>query len=225
MSLIERIKEELTLEAVLDHFGAEVPTWRSRPFNVRCFLPGHDDVNPSMTIYPQEGRAWCYGCQRGGDLLDISAIMLNTDVRGGVKYWADRLGLQGFPISREERKRMHRDRVAREIKRRCHHFSHAIERGMPRPLGPDLVELWHYAFEVKDQIDEKAWQDGGPRDKQAAIPYVRELKVWRKRWSRLLAEANGEGWEGAKSLAQVKPIPPPSFLHPPAKLNRGVSGS
>lgn len=41
MTLIERIKEELTLEACLDHFGVEVPPRGRDPVMVRC--PWHED--------------------------------------------------------------------------------------------------------------------------------------------------------------------------------------
>lgn len=45
---------------------------------VRCPLPGHDDKTPSFTVYPDDdegrGRWWCYGCLRGGDVVDLAAL-------------------------------------------------------------------------------------------------------------------------------------------------------
>jgi hypothetical protein len=36
----------------------------------RCALPDHEDKTPSFYIYPP-GRFWCYGCGRGGDVVDL----------------------------------------------------------------------------------------------------------------------------------------------------------
>ncbi|MFW6113354.1 MAG: CHC2 zinc finger domain-containing protein [Actinomycetota bacterium] len=215
MTLIERIKEELTLEAVLDHFGAEVPAWRSRPFNIRCFLPGHEDMNPSTTIYPQEGRAWCHGCQRGGDILDLTAIMLNTDIKGAVEYWSRRLNLEARRPSAEEAARRHRARARRRIRERCHAFSRVVEKDMPRPRDPSLLSAWDAAWCSKDAIDEHAWLNGGPKDKAEAEAYIRELKAWRERWETFLVEMNG-GWGGRiKSLAHGGLYRRLSFFYPP----------
>jgi hypothetical protein len=39
-------------------------------FTGRCPLPDHEDNTPSFYIYPP-GRWWCYGCGRGGDVVDL----------------------------------------------------------------------------------------------------------------------------------------------------------
>jgi hypothetical protein len=39
-------------------------------FDGRCPLPDHEDKSPSFYIYPP-GRYWCFGCGRGGDVVDL----------------------------------------------------------------------------------------------------------------------------------------------------------
>ena len=39
-------------------------------FTGRCPVPDHEDRTPSFYIYPP-GRWWCYGCSRGGDVIDL----------------------------------------------------------------------------------------------------------------------------------------------------------
>lgn len=39
-------------------------------FVARCALPDHEDKTASFYIYPP-GRWWCYGCGRGGDVVDL----------------------------------------------------------------------------------------------------------------------------------------------------------
>ena len=36
----------------------------------RCPLPDHEDRSPSFYCYP-DGRWWCFGCNRGGDVVDL----------------------------------------------------------------------------------------------------------------------------------------------------------
>jgi DNA primase len=39
----------------------------------RCPLLGHDDKTPSFYVYPETGSFWCFGCQRGGDVVHLAA--------------------------------------------------------------------------------------------------------------------------------------------------------
>ena len=39
----------------------------------RCPLPGHDDRSPSFTVYLETNSWWCFGCLRGGDVVDLAA--------------------------------------------------------------------------------------------------------------------------------------------------------
>jgi len=36
-----------------------------------CPLPGHEDKSPSFVAYPETERFWCFGCLRGGDVVDL----------------------------------------------------------------------------------------------------------------------------------------------------------
>ncbi|MGC4107022.1 MAG: CHC2 zinc finger domain-containing protein [Thermomicrobiales bacterium] len=38
----------------------------------RCPLPGHNDDDPSFTVYVSDNRTWCFGCWRGGDVIDLT---------------------------------------------------------------------------------------------------------------------------------------------------------
>ena len=39
-------------------------------------MPDHEDRTPSFYIYPP-GRWWCYGCGRGGDVVDLQSLCGN----------------------------------------------------------------------------------------------------------------------------------------------------
>lgn len=41
-------------------------------FMGKCPLPGHDDSSASFYVYPKTKSFWCFGCQRGGDVIDFA---------------------------------------------------------------------------------------------------------------------------------------------------------
>lgn len=46
---------------------------------VRCPIPDHTDKTPSFCIWPAEGRCWCFGCSRGGDVVDLASLAWGID--------------------------------------------------------------------------------------------------------------------------------------------------
>jgi CHC2 zinc finger len=43
-------------------------------FRGKCPLPDHEDDTPSLWVYP-ESRSWyCFGCNRGGDVIDYARL-------------------------------------------------------------------------------------------------------------------------------------------------------
>src|SRR5829696_6755504 len=39
-----------------------------------CPLPDHDDKTPSFTVYPASEGWWCFGCNRGGDVVRLATL-------------------------------------------------------------------------------------------------------------------------------------------------------
>ena len=48
-------------------------------WTARCPLPDHDEKTPSFTVYPGDRGWWCYGCNRGGDVVDLARIAWGID--------------------------------------------------------------------------------------------------------------------------------------------------
>jgi hypothetical protein len=125
-------------------------------FTGRCAIPDHEDRTASFYIYPP-GRFWCYGCGRGGDVVDLEfycgdygelwEAMMSLAVEYGVE-------LPQRPASwfaRQERQKPIRDgidSVRREIKRR------RLFRCFILPVI-DTIE----AEEEREQELERAWSD------------------------------------------------------------------
>lgn len=189
MNAIEAIKQQISIEGCLIHFGVEIPPRGRDPVMVRC--PWHEDGDPSMAVYRKKGRAWCFACNRGGDVLDITGIQLNTDIKGAVTYWSHRLRIVPSSSTASETARARRVRTLRRIRERCHAFSRAVERGMPRPHEPELLSLWDACYEAKDAIDERYRHGRGLKNKEQAMAYLKELRAWRARWGELLYTPKG----------------------------------
>jgi hypothetical protein len=47
----------------------------------RCPLPDHEDRSPSFTVYPGDGGWWCFGCLRGGDVVELARLAWGYDKR------------------------------------------------------------------------------------------------------------------------------------------------
>ena len=66
----EAIRDVVPLEEVARHYTKLEPFGGKAWFTGRCPLPDHEDKTPSFYVYPP-GRWWCYGCGRGGDVVDL----------------------------------------------------------------------------------------------------------------------------------------------------------
>src|SRR5215217_7315964 len=47
----------------------------------QCPWPDHEDRSPSFTVYPETNSCWCYGCLRGGDVVELARLAWGYDER------------------------------------------------------------------------------------------------------------------------------------------------
>jgi DNA primase len=80
---IEAIRERHPIEQVIAAY-ADLRS-AGRHLTARCPLPGHNDHNPSFVVYPDEGRFWCFGCQRGGDVFAFIQLVEQVSFREAVE--------------------------------------------------------------------------------------------------------------------------------------------
>lgn len=60
---------------IVDYIGAHT-VLRQRGINWtgKCPLPDHEDSTPSFTVYPKTRSWYCFGCNRGGDVIDYAKL-------------------------------------------------------------------------------------------------------------------------------------------------------
>lgn len=195
---IEEIKRSLSIEEVLSHFGVDVPARGRDPVMVRC--PWHEDRVPSLAVYRREGKAWCYACQVGGDVLDVTALFLQDDIGKAIRYWADRLGLEvDRPLSPEERKRLREEERRRKERRICQEIARRgsllAEQGLPRPRNLEELEVYDHIYTAKDRLDEGLeWVE----DRNTLLLFLSGLRAWRRKFEIATMHASRKSPGGTK---------------------------
>jgi hypothetical protein len=66
----EAVRDAAPIAEVASRYTKLEPLGGNAWFVGRCALLDHEDKSPSFYIYPL-GRWWCYGCGRGGDVVDL----------------------------------------------------------------------------------------------------------------------------------------------------------
>lgn len=69
---VEAIKAAHPLADFATRYGIQLA--RSGPRFV-ALCPFHDETRPSFTIFPASNRWWCFGCRRGGDVIDLVRLL------------------------------------------------------------------------------------------------------------------------------------------------------
>ncbi len=54
--------------------------------NIRCPFPDHPDKNPSFSFILTSNRCWCFGCGRGGSVIDLVALVLGISARDAISW-------------------------------------------------------------------------------------------------------------------------------------------
>lgn len=87
---LETIKAAHPLHVVVERYGLHVAKSGSR-FVALC--PFHAEEHPSFTILPDSRRWWCFGCRRGGDVIELVRLLEGVSFREAVEsLGGDRAG-------------------------------------------------------------------------------------------------------------------------------------
>lgn len=70
---IDAAKELVQITELAERLCCEGLRRVGQNFVARCPLSGHDDGTPSFYVYPETASFWCFGCLRGGDVVNLAA--------------------------------------------------------------------------------------------------------------------------------------------------------
>ena len=93
-----------------------------RQWMARC--PLHGERTPSMSVSPEKGVYYCFGCQRSGDVITFVQEIEGLDFAGAVETLAGRAGIQLHYTSRDESATRSRQKRLLEAVAKARDFYH-----------------------------------------------------------------------------------------------------
>lgn len=116
---IRTVKASVRIETVAADYGGEFRMVGNERLIGRCLSPNHEDQTPSMSIYTDDQRFKCFGCQHGGDVLDLVMLAEGCELHDALVSLANRYGIElpGRPDSwhrKQSRQQKIRDDIDRE---------------------------------------------------------------------------------------------------------------
>jgi DNA primase len=83
----DKVKKVLCLDierVIENEFGDKIP--HGEPAMIRCQLPGHNDREPSFAVYKRTNSFYCFGCQRGGNVINFIKHLFDFNFIEAVNY-------------------------------------------------------------------------------------------------------------------------------------------
>ncbi|HJB19843.1 MAG TPA: hypothetical protein H9782_11410 [Candidatus Bariatricus faecipullorum] len=100
------VKSRLSMEKVAEFYGYQVKRGGV------CLCPFHNDIHPSMKIYPDDRGFYCWVCGKGGDVIRFTALLFGLTDREACRKLAEDFSI---PVTHEgETYRERRERQKRQ---------------------------------------------------------------------------------------------------------------
>ena len=117
---IARVRAATDIVAII---GEHTEIKRSgRQWMARC--PLHGERTPSLSVSPDKGVYYCFGCQRSGDVITFVQEIEGLDFAGAVEMLAGRAGIRVQYTSRDESAARSRRRRLLEAVAKARDFYH-----------------------------------------------------------------------------------------------------
>lgn len=134
MNVIEQIKTELLIpDILLEVRGQKV---------IHCPFPDHEDQTPSFHYYEPTNSFFCYGCHRGGSVLDLLIHLHGWSAGEAIRHCKERLGISNNELTAEEVSRQERLHQREEILGRI--TEHCFEALWSDKADPETAKAREY---------------------------------------------------------------------------------
>ncbi|MBD0348370.1 MAG: DNA primase [Thermoleophilia bacterium] len=236
-----RIKEQSVREAVAAADMVDLVSGRVRLRRIGArysgLCPFHDERTPSFSVNAQDKLYYCFGCGRGGDLIDFVRETEQLDFAGAVEWLAGRYGvtLEYEELSPQlDADRRRRQRLYDLLEQACAFYERHLwesKAGEPvraylaeRGLGEGVCREYRLGLAPGgDILVRKALEKGFGRDELAAVGLAnrRGRDYFARRLLFALADPRGRvvGF-GARRLHEDDPVPAKYVNSPEGELFR-----
>jgi DNA primase len=169
VSIFEKLREQIDLAELAARYTDLQPSGRA--LVGCCPHPDHDDEHPSFYVYP-EGRYFCHGCRRHGDVTDLWAAV--KELRPGMEAALDlakEYGVDLPTVSAEAKEKAERRRQQEaEYLKQAEEYHEALLR------YPGVVEWWE-GRGFDEGLREKFLLGGTDDGHAATIPFWNRGRV------------------------------------------------
>lgn len=225
MTIVDEIKSRID---ILDEIGASVKLKRTGK-NYMGLCPFHDNARtPALAVFPGTQTWKCFGCEKGGDVIDFVMLRERWDFKETLRFLAGKTGVELKPLSPEEQHRQDAKREKETILGAAAEYFRkqlAAPVMLPVPTGemnpglnyavyerrwttPTLREAWTgYFGKDWNGLREHFKQSGINLEAPVAVAFIGfrgDVAAWGQRWGIQPAA----GWVEDKKI----PAMPPNML-------------
>ena len=93
MALPEYFLQELKLRSDITDIASPYVDLKRRGKTMLGLCPFHNEKTASFNIYPDNGSFYCFGCNKGGDVITFVMQIENLDYIDAVRFLAQRAGM------------------------------------------------------------------------------------------------------------------------------------
>lgn len=86
-------KQAITPELIQQAKEVPIETVVNQSVNLRAcgktlrgLCPIHEEKSPSFYVYPESNTCWCYGCQQGGDAIQLARLLYSYSFKDAVEF-------------------------------------------------------------------------------------------------------------------------------------------
>ncbi|TKJ41190.1 hypothetical protein CEE37_05865 [candidate division LCP-89 bacterium B3_LCP] len=94
MTVIDKIKQDLLISDIISELQMKN--------TINCPFDDHTDENASFVHYPESNSFNCFGCNRGGTVIDFLMHLNNWSVKDAINHAKDQLGIHDHELTLEE---------------------------------------------------------------------------------------------------------------------------
>lgn len=87
--IVADIKARLNIEDVVAQYVQLKPSGR----NLKGLCPFHQEKTPSFMVSPEKQIAYCFGCHKGGDIINFIQEVEGVEFKDAIKILADKAGI------------------------------------------------------------------------------------------------------------------------------------
>jgi DNA primase len=90
MDEVSEIKARLPIEQLVGQYCQ----LKKKGRNFVCLCPFHNDTHPSLLVSPDKGIAYCFACNKGGDIFKFYEEIEHVDFRQALRDLAEKAGVK-----------------------------------------------------------------------------------------------------------------------------------